>query len=69
MTLTWTDDNTEGFTENELAILNGAQERLEAAFPEVDPSNISDMLNNAFTDGATIHGLFTTVCHRLLGGN
>ena len=53
----WTEENTEGFTAQELATMNEAQARLEAAHPEVDPGNLADRLNNAFTPGATVDQL------------
>jgi type I restriction-modification system DNA methylase subunit len=53
----WTEDNTEGFSIEELATLNEAQQRLESAHPDVDPSNLADRLNNAFFHGVTIEEL------------
>ena len=49
----WNRENTEAFTAADLEALNEAQTRLEAANPNVDPSNISDRLNNAWFPGAT----------------
>lgn len=49
----WTHENTEGFTDQELATMNEAQSRLEAAHPEVDPGNLADRLNSAFVPGIT----------------
>lgn len=49
----WTENNTEGFTAEELEILNDAQERLESDNPGIDASNISDLLNNTWVPGIT----------------
>lgn len=49
----WTNENTDGFSENEIAILNLAQETLERENPEVDPKNIADHINNAFAPNIT----------------
>jgi len=53
----WTENNTEGFTPTELNMMNAAQEQLEAAHPGVDPSNIADIINNAFRPGVTVADL------------
>lgn len=53
----WTHDNTEGFTDEQLAVLNDAQSRLEQENPGADPENISDHLNNAFIPGVTVEQL------------
>lgn len=54
---TWTHDNTEGFTDEQLEVLNDAQSRLEAKNPDADPQNIADHLNNAFVPGITVEQL------------
>lgn len=53
----FTEDNTEGFTAEELVTLNEAQDRIEAANFGVDPINISDALSNAWTPGITVDDL------------
>lgn len=63
----WTQDNTEDFTADELAMMNEAQAALEAAFPDADDANIADMLNNAFIPGATVEGLIAAVSARVNG--
>ena len=52
----WTAENTEGFTTEELAVMNEAQERIEAQ-SGADESNIADFLNNAFLPGVTADDL------------
>ena len=53
----WTEENTEGFTADEIETLNVAQARIEAANPGIDPTNIADRLNNVWTPGATVETL------------
>ena len=48
----WREDNTEGFTAAELAILNSVQNRLEAEHPDLDGRNIADVINNAWVEGS-----------------
>jgi hypothetical protein len=56
----WTEENTEGFTSDDLVELNAAQEMLEAdGFAE--PENIADLLNNVWVDGANAASLYTAV--------
>ena len=62
---TWTEDNTEGFTQEDIDVLNEAQQHLELAHPKVDPTNIADMLNNAWTPEADARQLQRTVERRL----
>ena len=57
----WTPENTDGFTRGELRVLNCALSVLAAEFEEVEPANINDMLNNAWTRGATVEGLIADV--------
>lgn len=54
---TWTEENTEGFTKEELATLNAAQTALEAENPSIDTQNIADRLNNAWMPGITVEAL------------
>jgi hypothetical protein len=53
--MTYNQDNTEGFSPQELALLNAALKiRLERGEEE---KNASDAINNAWTDNATIETL------------
>lgn len=63
--LKWTTENTEGFSDDDLATMNEAQQQLEARFPGVDPGNIGDMLNNAFTHDLDARQLERIVARRL----
>lgn len=61
----WREDNTDGFSAEELETLNIAHERLRSRADEIDDGDISeamngaisDALNNAFTDGVTAEQL------------
>ena len=53
----WTEDNTEGFTTEELEAMNAAQAALEAEYPDAEPQTIADRLNNAFIPGASVSDL------------
>jgi hypothetical protein len=60
----WTMDNTEGFTQAELDTLNTALDRLARNFPDVEPANINDALNNAWVDGISVDDLVAQAGHR-----
>jgi len=45
---TWTMDNTEGFTQEDLDLINDAFEIISASHPGVDAYTIDDALNNAW---------------------
>ncbi len=64
----WRDDNTEGFTDEDLEILNEAQEDLAYLFQSgdgstEDPQVIAGWLNNAWIDGKpqSVHDLVSAV--------
>ena len=57
----WTDDNTEGFTDDELDLLNEAQDILEDRNPDIHHSNICDALNNAWRSGITLEELLNAI--------
>lgn len=57
----FTDSNTEGFSEAELAVLNGAFDIVAAQHPGVDASNICDAINNAWVGGETAEQLAASV--------
>ena len=42
------DDNTEGFSAEELALMNTVFARLQNWFPSVDQKNIADAINNCW---------------------
>ena len=60
----WTKENTEGFSDTELAALSAAQAELEQRFA-VDASNIADILNNEWLPGMTAADLVTAASKRL----
>lgn len=53
----WTENNTEGFTADELEMMNDAQKHLEAKHPDADEGTISDHLNDVFLPGTTFEKL------------
>lgn len=53
----WTQDTTDGFTDEELELLDEAQESLEEENPGVDPRNIADALGAAWRAGITLDEL------------
>jgi len=60
----FTAENTEGFTDVEMAMLNSAHEVLAEAFPSVEEYSIGDMLNNAFNERSTQSELVRIVTDR-----
>jgi hypothetical protein len=58
------DDNTEGFSAAELNALNDAFDALKNEFPDVEDSNLCDMLSNA-VDETTTEALIARVSARL----
>jgi hypothetical protein len=63
--MAWTTENTEGFSDAELAVLNEAQAVLENE-TGLDPSTVTDLLNNAWTGGGnTVETLCASVRARL----
>lgn len=61
--MTFTDMNTEGFTESDLATMNAALRALEAE--GVDPDHAADILNNAFQPDITLNELLTDARKRM----
>lgn len=61
----WNEQNTEGFSPAELAILSNAQNRLASDFPGIDESNLNDLLNNEWHTGITENELVDAVAKRL----
>lgn len=61
---TWTAENTEGFTADELSALNAAQAQLEAD-DVAGEKTIADMLNNVFCPGMSADDLMAAVRTRL----
>ena len=64
--MTWTMDNTEGFTEDQLDLINEAYDLVAAKADDVDAKNIYDALNNAWIEQETAEEL-AVVALRLLG--
>jgi len=60
----YTDDNTEGFSAAELAILNAAFDSLAAAEPGMDEKSIDDALTNAWVEGMTVDSLVAAALGR-----
>ncbi len=46
--MTWTMDNTAGFTQDQLDLINEAIDLVSAKADGVDAKNISDAINNAW---------------------
>lgn len=61
----WNEQNTEGFSQDELAMLSNAQERLTRNFPGIDESNLRDLLNNEWYAGITEQQLVDAVVKQL----
>ena len=61
----WTMDNTEGFTENDLDMINSVCERIAADNADIEASSIYDAINNAWVDGVSEAYLEATVRDRL----
>jgi len=59
----WTMDNTEGFTQAQLDIINEARSLIDV--DGIDESNIDDAINNAWVDQATASELAAAVMKRL----
>ncbi len=53
----WTMDNTEGFTQDQLDLINDAVKMVAAKADGVDAKNISDAINNAWTEQETAEDL------------
>jgi len=59
------DDNTDGFTSAELALLNRVFDRLQNWFPGTDESNIADAINNSWQTGMTEDELYRASAKKL----
>ncbi|GJM01951.1 MAG: hypothetical protein DHS20C08_04520 [Rhodomicrobium sp.] len=57
----WTLDNTEGFTQSELDMINAVVSRTQSENPDVDESNINDRANNAWFEGISEAELYNSV--------
>lgn len=58
--MNWTQDNTEGFTNEQLAIINDVQSTLEEHW-QIDPQNIADKINNVWCKQDTVNDLLRDV--------
>jgi hypothetical protein len=56
--MTWTTENTEGFTQPELDIINDVTEALMADIDDVEPYSIDDAINNAWFGGISRDALY-----------
>ncbi len=63
---TWTQDNTEGDTDEQFGTPNEAQKILIEAFPEVEPQALGDTLQNVWYEDAWRDELVDAVSRRLL---
>lgn len=63
----WNEFNTNGFSENDLQMLNNVQQRLEHSYPGIDPKNIHDSISNEWHAGITENALFAAVARTLDG--
>ncbi len=48
------EDNTEGFSSQELKLLNEALAEILKARPDLDPRDVGDRLNNSWVLGVTV---------------
>lgn len=53
----WTQDNTSGFTDGQLAVINGAIAIIRSQHPGVDRSNLDAAINNAWNEQDTAEAL------------
>lgn len=53
----WTQDNTEGFTDAQLDMINEAIATVRSERPGVERSNINDAINNAWAEQDTAEAL------------
>lgn len=60
----YTDMNTEGFTADELAILNSAFDRVAAAEPGMTEKSIDDAITNSWVEGMTVDALVSAALTR-----
>lgn len=56
----WTMDNTEGFTQSELNMINLVVDQIKSEAHDVDISNINDRVNNAWFEGISKNELYET---------
>lgn len=61
----WNSDNTEGFSADDLEMLNEIQVELQAENPNIDAQNIADILNNAWVEGIDYDTLIEAARARL----
>lgn len=53
--MAFTIDNTEGFTSNQLDVLNEVLEMILADLPDLDPRDASDATSNAWVQNDTLN--------------
>lgn len=62
---TWTHENTEGFTDTQLEMINRVAERVRQAASGIEDSSINDAINNSWIEGITEDDLLADTCKRL----
>jgi len=60
----YTEDNTEGFTVDGLAILNAAFDRIAIVAPDMDEKSIDDAITNSWIEGMTVDRLVAAALGR-----
>lgn len=61
----WNEQNTDGFNAKEMAMLSNAHSRLANEFPDIDKTNLNDLLNNEWYQGITEDEIVNAVQKRL----
>lgn len=60
----YTDDNTEGFSAAELAVMNDAFDRIAIVAPEMDEKSIDDAITNTWVEGMMVDALVAAAMGR-----
>lgn len=61
----WNMQNTEGFTQAQLDIINAVIERLMAGSEDLESYSINDAINNEWRDGISKDELYAATAKRL----
>lgn len=61
----WNEQNTDGFNAKEMEMLSNAHSRLANEFPDIDKTNLNDLLNNEWYPGITEDEIVNAVQKRL----
>ena len=62
---TWTHENTDGFTDTQLEMINRVAERVRQIADGIEAGSISDAINNSWIEGITEDDLFAEACRLL----